>query len=113
MFPNVQRIDQRDDAVQLEGMVDLVLDQKRLRDRTRRRKPRAFDQYGIELVMPFDQPVQGGDEVALDRTADTSVAHFKDIFVGTDHQIVIYRNFAELVFDHGDAFAVVAFEDII
>jgi len=56
---------------------------------------------------------ENADQVAAHGAADASVVHLEDFFLGIDHEILIDTDFSELVFDHGDALAVVFGKDAI
>jgi hypothetical protein len=53
------------------------------------------------------------DQVAAHRAADAAVVHFKHFFIGAHDEVVVDADLAELIDDHGVAFAVVLREDAV
>ena len=107
------RIDQGYDAVQVERLAGLVVDEERLRHRARVCQSGGLDQDPVELVAPLDQVSQDADQVASHGAADAAVVHLEDFFVGIDHQLLIDADLAKLVLDHGDALTVVLRENSV
>jgi hypothetical protein len=61
----------------------------------------------VELVAAFHQAADDANEIAAHGVADAAVIHFEDFLIGIDDEFVVGADFAELVFDHGDAESVV------
>ena len=67
----------------------------------------------VALVAAFHQAADDADEIAAHGAADAAVIHFEDFLLGIDDEFVVDADFAELVFDHGDAETVVFGEDAV
>jgi hypothetical protein len=67
----------------------------------------------VELVAAFHQAADDANEIAAHGVADAAVIHFEDFLIGIDDEFVVGADFAELVFDHGDAESVVFREDAV
>ena len=106
-------IDESDDGIKPECLSYFVVYEERLRDRCWICQTSCFNEYVVELVLPLHQVSQDADQVAADRAADTAVVHFEDFLVSLNYEFVIDTNFAVLIFDDGDALAVLATEDSI
>ena len=107
------RIDQGYDAVQVEGLPGVVVDEECLRHRSGVGHAGGFHQDPVELVAPLDQVAENPDQVASHGAADAAVVHLEDFFVGVDDQVLVDADLAELVFDHGDALTVVFGQDTV
>ena len=110
---DVTRIDQRHDRVKRVMLLEFLVDEERLRHGPRVGEPGGLDQHRIEAIAPLAQLAQDPDQVAAHRAADAAVAGFEDLLVGADDQLVIDADLAELVFDHGDALAMILRQDAI
>jgi len=65
------------------------------------------------MCLASHQVADNPDQVAPHGAADATIIHLKDFFIGIDHQLVINSNFAKLVNDDGDFFAVFVGENAI
>ena len=110
---DVARIDERDDGVEQKLIFELVVEEKGLRHRTRIGHPGGLDDDVIELVASFEQLPEDAQQVAAHRAADAAVVGFEDLLFGTDDELVVDTDLAELVFDHRDTLTVVFGEDAI
>ena len=106
MLRDMLAIHQRDDAVQPQVVLHLVVHEKRLSHRTRIGQAGGFHQNSVEFVAALHQIAENTDQVAAHRAAQATVVHLEDFFLGVDDQGLIDADFAELIFDHGDALAV-------
>ena len=60
------------------------------------------------------QFAQDTDQVAAHRAANAAIVHLDDLLIAVLHQqVVVDAGFAELVFDHSDAVAVLLLEDAV
>ncbi len=106
-------IDQCDNAVQTVFLFDFLVREKGLGHGTGIGQAGGFDQHVIEFVFPFVEAAENADQVAADGATDTAIVHFKNFFVAADDQFLVHADFAEFVFDHGDAFAVLFGQDAV
>jgi hypothetical protein len=113
MLLDVASVDQRDDGIEQELLLEIVVQKKRLRDRAGIGHAGGFDDDVVELVTTLQQLPEDAQQVAAHRAADAAVVRLEDFFFGADHQLVIHTDLTELVFDDGDALAVVLREDAI
>jgi hypothetical protein len=110
---DVARIHQRNDRVQRVVLLQLLIDEERLRHRPRIGESGGLDQHRIEAVAALAQLPQDPDQVAAHGAADAAVAGLEDLLIGADHQFLVDPDLAEFVFDHGDALAVILGQDAI
>ena len=112
---DVHRVDQGDDAVELDLARDLVVDEERGRDRRRVGQAAGLDQDVVELVAALEQLLQDADEIGahVGDAADAAVRHLEDLFVGRQHEVRVDVDLAELVLDHRDAVAVALGQDVV
>ena len=108
---NVLRVDEGDNGINEELIFQLIVDKKRLDDRSGIGEPGCFDEDLVELILPFHEVAEDADEVASHGAADAAVIHFEQLLIGIDDEIVINPDLAELIFDHGDPEPVVLGED--
>ncbi len=73
----------------------------------------GLNQDVVELVAALHEITQDADEVSANGAADAAVIHLEDLFFGANHQFLIHADFAELVFDHRNAFAVLFAKDAV
>ena len=105
-------IDHRDDGVEHVVAAHFFVDKEGLRHGAGIGQARRFDddaverqQAGVALARQFRQ---AHDQVAAHGAADAAVVHLDDVLVAILHQDFIVDVFlAKLVFDHGDAHAMV------
>ncbi len=100
-------INQRDDRVELEVLLQLLVDEEGLRDWTRIGQSRGFDQHIVEAVTALAQLPEHADQIAAHRAADAAVGGFEQFLLRANHQFVIDPHFAEFIFDDRDALAVI------
>ena len=106
-------VHQGDDAVDGGLGLHLVVHEERLRDRAGVGHAGRLDEDVVELVPPLHQVAEDADEVAADGAADAPVVHLEDLLLRVDDQLLVDADLAELVFDDGDALAVVGGEDVV
>ncbi len=109
----VPRVHQRDDGIDHELLLQLVVEEEGLRHRAGIGHARGLDQDVVEALAALEQLAQHADQVAAHGAADAAVAGLEDFLFGADHQLVVDAHLAELVLDHGDALAVVLREDAV
>ena len=113
MLPDVLGVDHRHDAVELELLLHLVVDEERLGHRAGVGQAGRLDQDVVEPVLALHQVAEDADQVAADGAADAPVVHLEDLFLGVDDQLLIDADLAELVLDDGDPLAVLGGQDVI
>ncbi len=106
-------VDHGDDSIHLEFFLESVVDKEGLDDGTGIGQAGCFDEDAVEAVFSFEEGAEDADQVAADGAADAAVVHFEDFLVGTDDQLMVYTDFAEFVFDHSDAMAVVLTQNAV
>ena len=79
-------IDQRDDRIEREVLLQLLVDEEGLRHRPGIGKARGLDQDGVEAVAALAQLRQDADQIAAHGAADAAIAGLEDLLVGADHQ---------------------------
>ena len=107
----VHGIHDRDDRIERVIRRDVVVDEKRLRDRCRIGQPGGLDDDAVEGLGPglsaLPQLAEDAHQVAANGAADAAVVHLDDLFVRVgDKQLVVDPRLAELVLDDGDALVV-------
>ena len=107
------RIHQRDDGIDHELFLQVVVEEEGLRHRTRVGHAGGLDQDVVEAVAALGELAQHADQVAAHRAADAAIAGFEDLLFGADDQLVVDADLAEFVLDHGDALAVVLGKDAV
>ena len=110
---DMRGVDQRNDGIQLVVVAQVCVDEEGLRHRARIGKPRGLDQHVVEAIAALAQLAQHPDQVAAHGAADAAIGGLEDFLLGADHQLVVDRDFAEFVLDHGDALAVLLRQDAI
>jgi hypothetical protein len=110
---HVARIDQRDDGVERELVLEVVIEKKGLRHRARISHAGGLDDDVVEAVAALEQLAEDAQQVAAHRAADAAVVGLEDLLFGADHELVVDADLAELVLDDGDALAVLLREDTV
>ena len=113
MLLKVTRIDHRDDRIKRELCLEIVIEEKGLRDRPRIRHAGGLNQHMIKPLATLKQLAQHANQITAHRAADAAVAGLKDFLFSTDHQLVIHAHFAELVFDDCDTPAMILGQDAV
>ena len=107
------RIDQRHDGIERELMLEVVVEEEGLRDRTGVGHARGLDDDVVEAVAALEQLAEDAQQVAAHRAADAAVVGLEDLLLGADDELVVDADLAELVLDDGDALAVLLREDAV
>src|SRR5688572_14717676 len=107
------RVDHRHDGVELELILEIVVEEERLRDRARIGHARGLDQDVVELVAALQELSQDADQVAAHRAADAAVVGFEQLLFRADDELGIDADLAELVLDDRDPLAVLLRQDAI
>ena len=110
---HVARVDQRHDGVERELMLEIVVEEEGLCDRTGVGHARGLDDDVVEAVAALQQLAQDAQQVAAHRAADAAVVGLEDLLLGADDELVVDPDLAELVLDDGDALAVLLGEDAV
>ena len=113
MLLDVMRINDGDDRVEQELLLKLIVEEKRLRDRTWIRHAGRFDDDVVELIATLEELPQNAQQVAAHGAADASVVGFEDFFFGTNDELVIDTHLTEFVFDDSDTLAVILGENAV
>ena len=113
MLLDVACIDHRDDGVEHELALEIVIEEEGLRDRPGIGHTGGLDDDVVETVAALEQLTEDAQQVAAHRAADATVVGLEDLLFGADHELVIDTDLAELVLDDGDAFAVLLREDAV
>ena len=103
----------RHDGVERELVLQLVVEEERLRHRARIGHAGGLDEDVVELVAPLHELAEDADQVAAHRAADAAVVGLEQLLFGADHQLVVDADFAEFVLDDRDALAVFLGEDAV
>ena len=101
------------DGIEAKTILQLIVHEKRLCDWRGIGEASSLDHDGVELIPAFHQVPEDADEIAAHRAADAAVVHLKDFLVRLHDEFVVDPDFAEFVFDHGDAFTVLRGEDVV
>ncbi len=104
---DVFRVDDRDDRIEPEVLLHLVVSEKRLRNGRRIREAGSLDENPVQLVLAFEQATKNADEITAHAAADAAVVHLEEFLLALDHELVIDAHFAKFVFDHREFLAVV------
>ena len=110
---HMARIDQRHDGIERELMLEVVVEEEGLRDRTGVGHARGLDDDVVEAVAALEQLAEDAQQVAAHRAADAAVVGLEDLLLGADDELVVDADLAELVLDDGDALAVLLREDAV
>jgi len=110
---DVPCIHERDDCINQELCLHLIVGEKCLHDGSRVSETRGFDENAIELVPAFHQIAEDADEVAAHGAADAAVVHLKEFLFRVDHEFVVDADLSKFIFDHGDSQAVLFGEDAV
>ena len=113
MLLDMSRIDQRDDGIEQKLLLEVIVQKKRLCNRTGVGHAGGFDDDVVELVATLQQLSENAQQVATHGAADAAIVGLEDFFFGTDHQLVIHADLTEFVFDDSDALAVILRKDAI
>ena len=106
-------VDHRDDGVELELVLELVVEEEGLRHRARVRHARGLDEDVVELVAALHELAEDADQVAAHRAADAAVVGLEQLLFGADDELAVDADLAEFVLDDGDALAVLLGEDAV
>ena len=109
----VPRIHQRDDGIDHELVLQVIVQEEGLRHRAGVGHAGGLDQDVVEALAALQQLAQHADQVTAHRAADAAIAGLEDLLFGADDQLVVHAHLAELVLDHGDALAVVLRQDAV
>ena len=113
MTLDMTSIDEGDDGIKHELRLELIVQEKSLRYRAGIGHARRLDDDVVELVATLEQLPKDAQQVAAYRAADAAVVGLEDFFFGADDELVVDANLTELVFDDGDALAVLLRQDAI
>ena len=113
MLLDVACIDHRDDGVEHELTLEIVIEEEGLRDRPGIGHAGGFDDDVVETVAALEQLTEDAQQIAAHRAADAAVVGLEDLLFGADHELVIDTDLAELVLDDGDTLAVLLREDAV
>ena len=113
MFPDVFGIDHRDNPIQHQFFLHIIIHVKGLGDGTGVGHAGGLDHNVIELIAALHQMTENADQITPNGAADASVVHLEDLFFGANDQIVINADLAELIFDHRDLLAVIFGQDAV
>ena len=114
----VLSVDHRDDGVQQIAHADLIVHEESLRHRGRVGQASGLDDHAVELqgarFALLKQLAQNAYQIAAHRAADAAVVHLNDLLFAVLHQqLVVDTGFAELVFNHSYAVAVLFLQDAV
>src|SRR5215831_17677152 len=87
--------------------------QKGQNDRQRVSEASAFHNQVVELLTAAEYPRNGAHQVAVNRAADAAVVELNQIIGGSDNQLAIYSDIADLVDDNADFQTVLIDQDMI
>ena len=104
---NMPTINHGHNRVEQKLFLEIIIQKKSLRDWARIGHARGFNDDVIEFVPTLEQLAENTQQVASNSAANAAVIGFENFFLGTDDELVIDANFAELVFDDGNALAMV------
>ena len=113
MLLDMAGIHQGDDAIQMEFLLDVIVNEEGLRHRSGICESGGLQHDAVEAVTPPRQVAQYADQVAAHRAADAAVVHLENFFVGVDHQILVDADLAELILDDCNAQAMTLAEDAV
>jgi hypothetical protein len=109
----VLRIDHRHDRVERELVLEVVVEEERLRHRARIGHARGLDEDVVELVAALHELAEDADQVAAHRAADAAVVGLEQLLLGADDQLRVDADLAEFVLDDRYALAVLLREDAV
>ena len=116
------RVHERDDAVEAEGRLDVIIDEKGLGHRRRVGHASGLDHNPVQLertgLDPLREIVEDHDEVLADGAADAPVHHLDDLLIGLHLSVlgekcVIDAHLTKLVLDDGELLSVRLSEDVV
>ena len=91
----------RHDRVELGLAADILVHEERLRHRRGVGEPGGLHDDGVEPALAPHQPVDDAHEIAAHGAADATIVHLEHFLVGSDDEIVVDADLAELVDDDG------------
>ena len=110
-------VDHRGHRIEPGSGFHVLVDEERLRDRPWIGEARGLNDDGVERLggrgLALHQALENADQVAAHGAADAAIVHLDNFFIRPDDQVVVDAALAELVDDHGVAFAVILGEDAI
>ncbi len=100
----VYRVDEGDDARQMQGVIEHGIGTQGEQDRCRIGESGGFDNYSLEAPYfacsaPLEQAAQGTRKILADRTAQTAAGQFENASFDKVDEVVIDRDLAELIDD--------------
>ena len=118
LLVRVLGVHQRDDGIEQVVVADVLVHEKSLRHRAGVGHAGGFDDDALEVELVRlalrPQLAQDAHQVAAHGAADAAVVHLDDLLARVLHQqLVVDAGLAELVFDDGDAAAVLLLEDAV
>ena len=106
-------VNHRGDTIELGARLDVLIDKEGLGHRPRIGQACGFNNDGVKAALALHQARQDPDQVAAHRAANAAIVHLKDLFVGTDDQVIIDTDLAKLIDDHRITLAVILREDAV
>ena len=106
-------INNGDHGVELCAGGYVLIDEKGLGDGGRIGEAGGFDDDGVEFALAFHQAFDDPDQIAPHGAANAAIVHFEHFFIGSDHEIIINADFAELIDNDSKFLAVRLGEDAV
>ena len=113
LLDEVPGVDERDDPVEPQSLLHLIIDEECLCDRARIGQARRLDEDRVEAVPPLHERVEDTDQIAADGATDAAIVHLEDFLFGADDELMIDAHLAKLILDDGDPLAMLFGEDPI
>ena len=112
LLAEVLGIHQGDDRVEA-GEIAQITAQEGHRHRQGIGQARGFHHQIVHFFRPLQDPVDGLQQLAVDRAADAAIAQLHHVFAGGHHQLVVDADLAELIHQHGRFEALLIGEDVV
>jgi hypothetical protein len=113
MLPHVLGINHRDNAIQSKLVFQLIIEKEGLDNRSRIGQAGGLDENIVESIATFNEVAQDANQVAAYGAAQATVVHLKDFFFGADDEFLIDADFAEFIFNNGDALTVMGVQNVV
>ena len=96
-------VDDGDDAIQLVHLLNILVDEEGLDDRSWVGETSRFDENAVEALDALVELLEGLDQVATDGAADAPVHYLDDFLVDVlGNNFLVDANVPELILDNGE-----------
>ena len=113
MLFDMPTIHDRHNGIEQELFLEIIVQKKSLRDRTRVCHTRGFDDDVVEFIAALEQLTKNPQQVAPDSATNATVIGFENFLFGANDELMVDADLAKFVFNDSNALAVVLGENPI